>query len=57
MAWGGGLRLLDYDFAIATGFRMRTALMFVLLVTLTSACGFKGPLTLPDRNTQQQATR
>ncbi|MDC7702841.1 LPS translocon maturation chaperone LptM [Vogesella indigofera] len=34
---------------------MRTALMFVLVATVVTACGFKGPLYLPAPAGQQQA--
>ena len=34
---------------------MRTALMFVLVATVVTACGFKGPLYLPVPAGQQQA--
>lgn len=47
MAWVGRTAMIDCHFAIASGFRMRTALLLALLSLTVTACGYKGPLYLP----------
>ena len=55
MAWEWPDGLIDCDFAIASGIRMRTLVIASVLLIGLVACGYKGPLYLPQNSTAAQS--